>query len=71
MKSAAFSTHNRRTFLKYLAGSPYVAALGGIRAFAERAPEITEVIADPKEASSVMYLRKPRVARSIRFTGRS
>jgi 4-hydroxymandelate oxidase len=54
MKSPAFSTHNRRTFLKYLAGSPYVAALGGIRVFAERAPEIAEVIADPKEASSVM-----------------
>lgn len=36
MKSPAFSTHNRRTFLKYLAGSPYVAALGGIRAFAAR-----------------------------------
>ena len=54
MKRPAFSTHNRRTFLKYLAGSPYVAALGGIRAFAERAPEIAEVMADPKEAFSVM-----------------
>jgi 4-hydroxymandelate oxidase len=54
MKSPAFSTHNRRTLLKYLAGSPYVAALGGIRAFAERAPEIAEVIDDPKEAFSVM-----------------
>ena len=48
MKSPAFSTHNRRNFLKYLAGSPYVAALGGIRAFAERAPEIAEVMVDPK-----------------------
>jgi len=54
MKIPAFSTHNRRIFLKYLAGSPYVAALGGIRAFAERAPEIAEVMADPKEAFSVM-----------------
>ena len=54
MKSPAFSNHSRRTFLKYLAGSPYVAALGGIRAFAERAPEIAEVMADPKEAFSVM-----------------
>ena len=54
MKSPAFSTHSRRTFLKYLAGSPYVAALGGIRAFAERAPEIAEVMADPKEALNVM-----------------
>jgi 4-hydroxymandelate oxidase len=54
MKHTAFSNLNRRTFLKYLAGSPYVAALGGIRAFAERAPEIAEVMADPKEAFSVM-----------------
>ena len=46
--------HNRRTFLKYLAGSPYIAALGGIRIFAQRAPEIAEVIANPKEAFSVM-----------------
>jgi 4-hydroxymandelate oxidase len=53
MKSPA-SNHNRRTFLKYLAGSPYVVALGGIRAFAEGAPEIAEVIADPKEAICVM-----------------
>jgi hypothetical protein len=54
MKSPAFYTHNRRTFLKYLAGSPYVGAQAGIRAFAERAPEIAEVMADPKEAFSVM-----------------
>jgi hypothetical protein len=54
VKSSAFSNPNRRTFLKYLAGSPYVVALGGIRAFAERAPEIAEVMADPKEAFSVM-----------------
>ena len=54
MNSPAFSSHTRRRFLKYLAGSPYVAALGGIGAFAQRAPEIAEVIADPKEALSVM-----------------
>ena len=58
MKSPPFSTHNRRTFLKYLAGSPYVAALGGIREFAKRAPEIAEVMADPKEAFSVMYFEE-------------
>jgi hypothetical protein len=52
MKSPACPNHNRRTFLKYLAGSPYVIALGGIRAYAERAPEIAAVIADPKEAFS-------------------
>jgi 4-hydroxymandelate oxidase len=54
MKGFAFPNHNRRSFLKFLAGSPYVAALGGIRAFAQRAPEIAEVIADPKEALSVI-----------------
>jgi len=58
MKSSAFCNPNRRTFLKYLAGSPYVAALGGVRAFAERVPEIAEVIADPKEAFSVMYFEE-------------
>jgi isopentenyl diphosphate isomerase/L-lactate dehydrogenase-like FMN-dependent dehydrogenase len=46
--------HHRRAFLKFLAGSPYVAALGGIEAFAQQAPEIAEVIADPKEALNVM-----------------
>jgi hypothetical protein len=51
MKSPAFSTHNGRTFLKYLAGSPCVAALGGIRAFAERAPEIAEVMARSERGS--------------------
>ena len=54
MKRSASSNHSRRSFLRFLAGSPYVAALGGIRAFAQRAPEIAEVIADPKEAFSVM-----------------
>jgi len=46
--------HHRRTFLRFLAGSPYVAALGGIRAFAQGAPEIAAVITDPKEALNVM-----------------
>jgi isopentenyl diphosphate isomerase/L-lactate dehydrogenase-like FMN-dependent dehydrogenase len=45
---------HRRAFLRFLAGSPYIAALGGIRAFAQQAPEIAEVIGDPKEALSVM-----------------
>src|SRR5229473_900215 len=44
----------RRSFLRFLGGSPYVAALGGIRAFAQRAPEIADAIADPKEALNVM-----------------
>ena len=54
MTSFASPNPNRRAFLRFLAGSPYVAALGGIRAFAQRAPEISEVIADPKEAFNVM-----------------
>ncbi len=45
---------HRRAFLQVLAGSPYVAALGGLRAFAQQAPEIADVITDPKQAFSVM-----------------
>src|ERR1700751_604944 len=47
-------THNRRAFLRVLAGSPYIAALGGVRAFAQQNPEIASVIANPKDAFSVM-----------------
>ena len=50
---SSLSPH-RRAFLKFLAGSPYVAALGGVRAFAQQAPEIAEIITDPKQALSVM-----------------
>src|ERR1700676_2947992 len=46
--------HHRRTFLRFLAGSPYVAALGGIHAFAQKTAEDADVIMDPKEAFSVM-----------------
>lgn len=45
---------SRRSFLEFLAGSPYVAALGGIRALAQTATEMANVIGDPKEALSVM-----------------
>ena len=54
MTSFTPRTHHRRAFLRFLAGSPYVAALGGVRAFAQQAPEIAAVISDPKEAFSVM-----------------
>jgi isopentenyl diphosphate isomerase/L-lactate dehydrogenase-like FMN-dependent dehydrogenase len=54
LKNFASPDNSRRAFLRFLAGSPYVAALGGIRAFAQRAPEIAEVIANPKEALNVM-----------------
>jgi 4-hydroxymandelate oxidase len=45
---------HRRDFLRFLAASPYVAAMGGLRGFAQQAPEIAEVIESPKEALSVM-----------------
>jgi isopentenyl diphosphate isomerase/L-lactate dehydrogenase-like FMN-dependent dehydrogenase len=54
MTNSISQVHHRRAFLRFLAASPYVASLGGIRAFAQRAPEIAEVISDPKEALSVM-----------------
>jgi isopentenyl diphosphate isomerase/L-lactate dehydrogenase-like FMN-dependent dehydrogenase len=54
MTSSTTSFHHRRAFLRFLAGSPYVAALGGIRTFAQHTPEIADVIADPKEALNVM-----------------
>lgn len=54
MRPSAFSLSHRRSFLKFLAGSPYVAALGGIRAYAQNAPEVAAAISDPKEALDVM-----------------
>ena len=54
MTPCTSSIQHRRAFLGFLAGSPYVAALGGIRAFAQQAPEIADVIADPKAALNVM-----------------
>jgi|SRR5579871_723783 len=49
------SSPHRRAFLRFLAGSPYIAALGGLRAFAQQqAPEIAEVIQSPKDALDVM-----------------
>ena len=54
MMNSPLRIHHRRAFLKFAAASPYVAALGGIRAFAEQAPEIADVIQNPKEALSVM-----------------
>jgi isopentenyl diphosphate isomerase/L-lactate dehydrogenase-like FMN-dependent dehydrogenase len=54
MSLSAISSPHRRAFLKFLAGSPYVAALGGIRAYAQQAPEIASIIDDPKDALEVM-----------------
>src|SRR5579862_5818066 len=50
----------RREFLKFLAASPYVAALGGVTAFLERSGfaqssgPTSDVIASPAEALNVM-----------------
>jgi 4-hydroxymandelate oxidase len=54
MESIHKSLHHRRAFLRFLAASPYVAALGGIRAYAQHVPEIAEAISSPKEALNVM-----------------
>src|SRR5438552_6614260 len=57
MSQSAFSA--RREFLKFLAASPYVAAVGGIAAFlrqsafAQRSQEISDVITDPAKALNV------------------
>src|SRR5258706_4291739 len=45
---------DRRAFLKFLAGSPYIAALGGVSAAAFQAQLASEVITDPKDALDVM-----------------
>src|ERR1700752_899117 len=52
----SFISHvkHRRAVLRFLADSPYVAALGGLCMFAQRAPEMADVISDPKEALNVM-----------------
>jgi 4-hydroxymandelate oxidase len=49
----------RREFLKFLAASPYVAALGGVagvlqpRALAQRTPEVLDVLTNPASALNV------------------
>ena len=45
---------DRRAFLKFLAGSPYIAALGGVSAAAFETQQASEVITDPKDALDVM-----------------
>src|SRR5580658_5032191 len=54
MQNTPSVLYHRRAFLRFLAGSPFVASLGGLEAFAQRAPEIADVITDPKDALSVM-----------------
>ena len=60
MDNPTFTSTARREFLKFLAASPYVAALGGVTAFLERSgfaqstPAVADVIAIPAEALDVM-----------------
>jgi 4-hydroxymandelate oxidase len=55
----------RREFLKFLAASPYVAALGGVAAFLERnalaqnTQETSDVISDPAKALNVFDFEEP------------
>src|SRR5271154_5552468 len=60
MNNPTFTSKARREFLKFLAASPYVAALGGVTAFLERsgfaqsAPGAADAIASPADALNVM-----------------
>ena len=54
MTSLISAAHHRRAFLRFLAGSPYVASLGGIAAVAQKTAEVADVIQDPKDAFNVM-----------------
>ena len=60
MKESSDTSNARREFLKFLAASPYVAALGGVSAFLERtglaqaAQQTSDVIKSPAEALNVL-----------------
>ena len=58
LASQAQWLRDRRAFLKFLAGSPYVAALGGVTAAAfqtqQASQQGSDVITDPKDALDVM-----------------
>src|ERR1700676_2648843 len=59
MKDSSVTDAARREFLKFLAASPYVAALGGVAAFLERgisaqsAEQASDVITNPSDAINV------------------
>ena len=50
MSSSSNNLRDRRAFLKFLAGSPYVAALGGVSAWAFQ----NDALLDPRDALDVM-----------------
>ncbi len=57
MRQPAFVSATRREFLRFLAASPYVAALGGVAAFmkegvfAQDSPAASDIISDPADGS--------------------
>ena len=51
---AASRTRNRRAFLKFLTGSPYAAALGGVSMAAFQARQSSDLISDPRDALDVL-----------------
>jgi len=62
MSQPASTFAARREFLKFLAASPYVAALGGVTAFLQQGPlakemqQVSDVIASPSEALDVLAI---------------
>src|ERR1700730_1500069 len=58
LESALDRLPDRRAFLKFLAASPYIAALGGVSAAAfdtqQAANAVGDIITDPKDALDVM-----------------
>jgi 4-hydroxymandelate oxidase len=53
MRHSTSTSTARREFLKFLAASPYVAAVGGVAAFAQNAQEASELITNPANAINV------------------
>jgi 4-hydroxymandelate oxidase len=60
-----YTSNARREFLRFLAASPYVAALGGVTAFLERSafsqdkPVDSDLITDPVQALNVFDFEEP------------
>src|ERR1700730_7648060 len=71
MRNLTATSTARREFLKFLAASPYVAALGGVAAYLERnvlaqnAPGTSDVITDPAKALNVFDFEEPAHRRVI------
>jgi len=71
MQNSTATDTARREFLKFLAASPYVAALGGVAAYLERnvlaqnTPGTSGVITDPAKALNVFDFEEPAHRRVI------